>query len=651
MATILIITNVTSFINYNGNDNVVILWDDDNKTSGNFFKWDTTLTAASANGGTIYAGKSGANGAWKMLFEGSISVKWFGAKGDNTNNDYTGIQGAINYAKLVKGSVYLPQGIYKTNTPIRIYNGVREFYGPGKLIFGGTTGYTGGEGVIDLDGTHFGTVNTPVSNCNISVAGIDANSVAKFCIFGGGANSEITIENIIFENIREAFAAVQLNFGCFNNTITNNRFYLPVAPDTTSTAGINIIGKNTNGGTQVYDGNYFNASGAYVTPATPNYNNSITNNYISQGSHGIQVIAGLRNLISGNICTAQSARSIIVSAGSAQNIIDSNSCTFFNSSGIHLAYNCIQNLITNNYIFAPAAEGEGGIQAYIGCSFNIIEGNYINCSSRYGVYIAISCSDNLVSENTILGFNLAGITIESDWQKTGYLPSGAVYSQVRVAPPFAGYTTHQWPYSNCNLNVISNNIIGNGYSASVAAIYLTAINGMFSSSSFSVTGTVIKDNLVTAGTMAGFLYVYQDGSISSNSGPLVSTITFNNNNFSSSNDPSKIFLPEGRKHFFEVENNSVINNGIIEFPVSISTPDVSIGRLFMCVNSSATNITNFTNGKIGQEIIIRLDVFTTIVHNNSYIKLKMGNNVTGDADNLITFINISNIWFEKSRNF
>lgn len=636
--------SLTGLDQYNGTNADIMLVRDAERTSGNHFIWNSVL---SPNNGTHYAGLNPGTvpGVWQMMYEGPINAQWFGAKADGS--DARGaIQAAIDFAALttVLGAVYLPNGQYLVNSAVKIKNGLRAFYGPGKLKAGGTS-FTG-EGVIALEGIFFTT--TPAANCRISISEIDANSLSNFCIFFGGGNFDVIVSDIICSGIKITKAGIQLNFGCYNNIITENKIYLPVDTNTAnSTAGINVIGSNGSS----TDGYYFENSGVPTQPANSSYNNFVTNNYVSNGNHGVQLIGAVRNYVTGNNCTNQSARSIILCQACFNNFIEYNICTFFGSSGIHMCYNSHNNTVSNNFIYSTGiamvnstqSYGEGGIQAYIGCTGNTIQNNVVNCNSNYGIYIAVTASNNIVSNNEVYGFVRAGIALESDWDIVSGLPSGAAYSKPNsVAPTIAGYTTAQWPFTGSNNNIISNNIIGDGYSAVAAAIYIASIVGMVGTIKYSVDGTIVKDNTVATSNINYECYLFAESLTN------VSAITMNNNNFKT-NNASKFYFSAGRSHFFELENNSVINNGVIT--ITGATPNVSVGKIFICGNTSATNVTNFLNGKEGQEIVVRLNVNTTIVNNSSLIKLKGGVNATGNADNFITLLNLSGLWFERNRNF
>ncbi|MEO5647337.1 MAG: hypothetical protein ABIQ56_03180, partial [Chitinophagaceae bacterium] len=340
------ITSVGDFILLDDIIADIIIWNDDDRTSGNPFIWDAGLFPSDENFGTIYQGSNTIYGAWKMMYEGPISVKWFGAKAD-ASDDQPEIQAAIDYGASIQSEVYLPLGIYYVANPLRIIHGLKAFYGPGKLYFSGTAGYLTGFGVIDFEG---GT--TPVSNCRLSISEIDANHTANFCIYFEGGNFDNIVHDIVCINIPETYVGIQLNFECHNNIIAYNEIYLfEDASALTSTAGINVIGDN---GTSD-DGYYFENEGVPDEPTIPTYNNMIINNFISGGSHGIQLIGALRNIISGNSCIDQSARSIILGQACFNNFIEYNMCFFFGSSGVNLAFNCHHNIISDNYLYSPFA--------------------------------------------------------------------------------------------------------------------------------------------------------------------------------------------------------------------------------------------------------------------------------------------------------
>ncbi|CAB4216899.1 Pectate lyase superfamily protein [uncultured Caudovirales phage] len=86
---------------------------------GGTYFYDSTDTTSTDNNGTVIVATDG--GRWKLLWSGQLNVKHFGAKGDNSNDDSTAIQAAIDYLEATTGgTVYLPTGDYVVNSRINI---------------------------------------------------------------------------------------------------------------------------------------------------------------------------------------------------------------------------------------------------------------------------------------------------------------------------------------------------------------------------------------------------------------------------------------------------------------------------------------------------------------------------------------------------
>src|SRR5262249_26124326 len=103
-----------------------------------FFEWRPNSTEQD-NGGTVIAPSPALpKGRWHRVFEGAISVKWFGAKGDGNADDTTAIQGAIDALPADKGGfVYFPSGTYKiTATLTHNTDGVAGDLKPGVALMG-----------------------------------------------------------------------------------------------------------------------------------------------------------------------------------------------------------------------------------------------------------------------------------------------------------------------------------------------------------------------------------------------------------------------------------------------------------------------------------------------------------------------------------
>jgi hypothetical protein len=101
---------------------------------GGIFYWQST--SGTDNGGTVIVpnGSLGSTGAcWVRVYAGGLSVRYFGAVGNGTNDDYTAIANAVAYAGSSGGrTVFFPVGIYKISSSIALSQ-------PGVCLVGETT--------------------------------------------------------------------------------------------------------------------------------------------------------------------------------------------------------------------------------------------------------------------------------------------------------------------------------------------------------------------------------------------------------------------------------------------------------------------------------------------------------------------------------
>ncbi|RKN83890.1 hypothetical protein D7M11_16275 [Paenibacillus ginsengarvi] len=96
----------------------------DGKQDGPFV-YDPADTASADNGGTVLVSASGAR--FKRLYDGSLNVKWFGAKGDGVSDDGPAIQRAID-AGGARSNIYFPQGTYRITQSLVISQPEVTFY-------------------------------------------------------------------------------------------------------------------------------------------------------------------------------------------------------------------------------------------------------------------------------------------------------------------------------------------------------------------------------------------------------------------------------------------------------------------------------------------------------------------------------------------
>jgi hypothetical protein len=78
---------------------------------GGSFYWDAASTAPT-NRGTMFASRNGGSGRWMRIFSGALNVRWFGAKGDGSQDEVLFLQNAIDSLPVRGGAVYIPAGDY-----------------------------------------------------------------------------------------------------------------------------------------------------------------------------------------------------------------------------------------------------------------------------------------------------------------------------------------------------------------------------------------------------------------------------------------------------------------------------------------------------------------------------------------------------------
>lgn len=582
-------------------------------------------------------------------FEPVFNVHDYGAVGDGVTDDTAAIQAAIDAAAAANGTVVDEPGKIYVISAVTIKNGVRSFnmtkgtIRPDSSTAGVTTG------AVRLNGnTRFaGGVGSEVRNCIISVrmdmqnggrAAIATDNVSdntfRDCrIFGFTDHESINHYGILFW------------FGSSRNKVVNNTIIGVTAPIQRGLL-VDFIGQSD------AFANYFVGSGATTRATIPCLDNIISGNTLTAGSYAVNLLGCENTIVSNNICKGQNHRSIYLAESCAYNIISSNQCLDFLSTAVLLGYGCIENQVIGNMCerevgVQAAGTGEAVININTGAQRNIIANNKCYADTNYGIYLACNMSHNIVQNNEVRGYYIAGIALESDWEDTP--PVEAIYSRPNYATPGSispGAT--QWSFANADSNRISGNTIRAGASGRpVAGIYVAQLA---SNTDLSVLRNEISNNTVFGNAdMAHYIYIYEE-----TSGKTVNNKLYSNTWTDTSGVPSssKIFLSRGRLHFNSMFNNDVIDSVVTTFTDGDTTPTVRYGGSFAFNNSASTSVTNFDDGVEAQEFLVRLGINTTLVHDNALLRLKGAVNVTGvSSSNFMSFVRKSGVWFELSRNF
>ncbi len=166
--------------------------------------YDSSDVISVDNGGTVIVATDG--GRWKLLINGEVTVRQFGAKGDNASDDTLAIQSAINALSVTGGKVHFSPGIYRSNR-LTIRNSNIQLIGvgraswlrwtgvPGLGIFGGTQGFIT---AYPSDSVYPGTPGTALTGIKIEDLRITGQNEATYTAGRQG---------ILFENVSGGYIA------------------------------------------------------------------------------------------------------------------------------------------------------------------------------------------------------------------------------------------------------------------------------------------------------------------------------------------------------------------------------------------------------------------------------------------------------------
>lgn len=578
-----------------------------------------------------------------------ILVKDKGGIGDGVADDTAAIQAALDEAAAVKGTVLDEPGATYKISSVRIRNGVRgvQFQRSTIVPDASTAGVT--TGAIQLDGPYRMGGTEVVRNCDVRVR-LDMLNGGRCGIYSDGSKDCNFEGSEIFGFTNHATInhyGILFWYGSSGNRVVKNKI-TGFSNPTQRGLLVDFIGQG-----DAWSG-YFANSGATTRATNPCLYNIIAMNELVNGSYGVNLLGTESSIVMGNVCRGQNHRSIYLAESCAFNVIANNQLLDFLSTAVLLGYGCIGNEVIGNMcrrevgVQAPGT-GEAVINVNTGAQRNLIAQNKCFADTNYGIYLACSVSHNIVIENEVRGYFLAGIALESDWEAIADRPAGAIYSRPNFATPGSispGAT--QWAYSHSESNTIARNVIREGAAGRpVAAIYVAQVN---SNGNLSLLRNNICDNEVFGNAdMAHYLYFFEE-----TSGRAINNKLSGQKFTDVSGVPSasKVFLSRGRLHFNYQANNDVIDYVVTTFADGDTTPSVSYGASFLMSNSTATSVTFFDDGYDGQEFTLRLSVNTTLVHDNTKLRLKGNVNVTGvSGSNFMRFIRSAGVWFEMYRNF
>lgn len=605
-----------------------------------------TLAASggSALVGFIQSGTGAVAGTTQTELRHFVYPEQFGAVGDGVTDDTTAFANALTRcasdSSVLRG---IPGKTYSIST-VTAVNGVGGMDFRESIIKGqGGTSTTGG--VIVLGSNGAGVEDAEFSLVMDMSAG-DRNGVYGYDI----QRCKFTNCNIYgFTNHATNNHYCIWLVGSINDIdISHNRFVCYNTP-TQRGFGVSVVGDGITN-----FGGFF--TGTIVRATDPATNIRVTDNEFVNGSYAVNFLAVEDSVIANNYCYNQNHRNLYLADACWNVLVAGNDLFLGKSSSILLGYGTGFCTVTGNHIYSTAAwslANEAGININTGACDNKILGNTINIPTNYGVYIATDSLRNTVDGNEIENHYLAAIALDNDWVSPR--PTNAIFARPNYdSPSSVEPTADRWSWNDLTGNVITNNIIKQGYTGrSTAAISLSQINaGNGTAPTYTGFGetTIVGNKVVSGSNIAYDFAIYAD-----TVAEVASDVIYRDNHTRSDN--SSLFRDPSGAVAVNQFLSQHMNNGILgrtleaeiaTFTDADTTPSVSINnekRSFAFANTGATSVTTFDDGYDGQIITVRMDANTTLVHNNAVMRLPGSVNISGRSTNdFVTFVRRSSIW-------
>jgi hypothetical protein len=344
-----------------------------------------TASLASSSGssmiGFIQAGTSAVATTAQTKMRETISVKDFGAVGDDAADDTTKIQAAINYANTIGGDVYFPPGIYRITNGLTINNSGDTSARIKASLYGDSSSSVlirGMAGTYDMLTITGGTGAGAESHQVIRGLFFVKEDYVGFCI-GGDNLAFLSLEDVCCYNGEYAFYATDVLSSVFYNCIfrqakigmraeyTNFSY-----PNALTLVGC-VIGNNQDAGVWIVGGTNFNMFGGSVE------SNGITG--VSATKFGALLInSGVQGSVSGNFSGVyfenNKGTADIWLTNSAQPAAASISgCSFARVDSV--------NYVTNNILVETSGAGVTQSVSVAGCGFKYFNTYVPNSGRKY----------------------------------------------------------------------------------------------------------------------------------------------------------------------------------------------------------------------------------------------------------------------------
>ncbi|HAR06635.1 MAG TPA: hypothetical protein DCR72_13850 [Pseudomonas sp.] len=601
---------------------------------------DVLRQELAAPGGAALVGYMGGTVA-DALGSAPLSVKAYGAVGDGLTDDTAAIQACLDDAAA--------KGAYVVGSPLDVYSVSTITIPAGIRAVDFTQCVIKGQGTAPDAVVVLGDYAQPLGGSTVISITLDMSNGDRSAIEGRNTSDTIIRQCRIYGFTNHATLnhyGIVMRGQCNRNLVCMNHITGVLNP-TQRGLLIDFLAEG-----QADFGGFY--TGVITRATGPCVGNVISDNILIDGSYAVNMLGGERNVIKGNYCYNQNHRSMYFANTSWENIIECNVLREYKSSGILLGYGASRNIVANNTIMRDLYDGgEAAINVIVGAQRNLIEGNKIYASANYGVYLACDVIGNIVQNNDVQNHYIAAFAIENDWKNPR--PTNAIYSR----PNYAAPEGDAWSHVDSADNVIANNTIRAGYTGrNTGAVALAQIDALGNTSL--IDNVVVGNRVISSTNVNVNLHFYAD-TPAKLTGTVVTDNAFRAGvNFVSSTVSSTSAGFADRIAYYSGNRglDRLLSSEPIPLPIGNTTPSVTTNagnpseRVFSLQNTSATSVTNFTNGYDGQEITVRMDAFTTLVHDNALMRLKGNVNIAPTStNNFVRLRRASGVWFEVGRSF
>jgi hypothetical protein len=632
------------------------------KTTGGTFVYDSTDTTTTDDGGTILVDAS--NRRWKRIYSSDINTKWFGADPTGTADCVAAFTAAYNAAKAGTGRMITEPGTYRINTGLDF----SDVAGTGASVnwFATRAGYDR-QSALGVELWYYGTGGFALTfGSSWSPTVVDGISVLSKAAGQNGVmilGARGQYRNFKITNCDQV--ALQLGGGtsnarqAFYSQIRDGYIDYPGGSSATVTAFSGPVG----------------VKGVWVCGGFPASNANEFNNVIVYGGYDKRVVFdGSQNRWKGGDLTYISsvATSSIFEVNGNGNICEE----FYIEPGTSGA------TPANFFVFGSTAAGNIIKDYYtVGQipSDKIQDGGYNNEVKVRSLALNLASLARPVSYNNLLrntrfhGTNGSPSVGQSpygwvNFAATGFTQTsgttrGDKYALTVTAPVSTGLSCIQYLYSQTagrdrwgtypqkfwRGQQVTGGVWAQTSVAGQASVRVTCsgTSGSFTSSTRIHSGSGNWEFLVATIKIpddAGLSDVQFQVRSENNATGGVSTFS----------EPICVLgneLPQSIAPSLAA-NEAILNGRMVYAPIPVftngaTTPDVSDTNVYQATNTSATTITNFTNGLRGQPLLLQATNGNTTIANGTNIKTTTGANKTLTANAVYKFITFDGtVWYE-----